>query len=321
MENKLVSAIHSMYVERAVSTVHDLVRAQEPLKALTYLRQCLPGFIEDYPVVADLRTKLSAMTGHIEDDAVYRRRYSASPVSPLTDSGMHLRRLQLAARLASESADVLDIGGHDGSFLDAVLRTNPKCAVSLSELNGGEATVSALREKHPTRSVTAAGRFDVVPATVRSNFDFIHCGEVLEHVADPVGLLRNISSALKPGGKAVISVPDAVSWLEPGHIEDLYRSDSWCSHVRMYTAHQLVDALLQADMVSTVLSVDGTFVAITGPWRPPTTSPKTVPAEEDLQKSLAALSPGDTLQIRGPRRLHSEGLLVLAYQGIKLEYT
>ncbi len=38
-------------------------------------------------------------------------------------------------------------------------------------------------------------------------FDSVVCLNVVEHVKDDLGALRNIFSALKPGGRAVILVP------------------------------------------------------------------------------------------------------------------
>jgi SAM-dependent methyltransferase len=39
-------------------------------------------------------------------------------------------------------------------------------------------------------------------------FDYVVARHVLEHVADPIRMLREISRALRPGGRAVITVPN-----------------------------------------------------------------------------------------------------------------
>lgn len=44
-----------------------------------------------------------------------------------------------------------------------------------------------------------------------SSFDVALCLEVLEHLVDPVGAVREIRRSLRPGGKAVLSVPNAFS--------------------------------------------------------------------------------------------------------------
>lgn len=39
-------------------------------------------------------------------------------------------------------------------------------------------------------------------------FDYVVARHVLEHVADPIRMLRNISRVMRPGGRAVITVPN-----------------------------------------------------------------------------------------------------------------
>lgn len=43
-------------------------------------------------------------------------------------------------------------------------------------------------------------------------FDLVFCGDILEHVYNTEGLLGNIYRILKPGGYAIISVPNVASW-------------------------------------------------------------------------------------------------------------
>lgn len=44
------------------------------------------------------------------------------------------------------------------------------------------------------------------------SFDVVTMWHVLEHMEDPLGTLRAVRSLLKPGGLAVVAVPDAGSW-------------------------------------------------------------------------------------------------------------
>jgi len=66
------------------------------------------------------------------------------------------------------------------------------------------------------RSARAAG-LDVIEAGYEiiadwaESFDCVICSHVIEHVYDPLALLRNIYSCLKPGGVALISLPNAGS--------------------------------------------------------------------------------------------------------------
>lgn len=43
-------------------------------------------------------------------------------------------------------------------------------------------------------------------------FDFVTMGQVIEHVADPMAVLRGVERVLKPGGVAVLSTPNAGGW-------------------------------------------------------------------------------------------------------------
>jgi glycosyltransferase involved in cell wall biosynthesis len=64
------------------------------------------------------------------------------------------------------------------------------------------------------------------------SFDTVVCLNVVEHVEDDVGALRNIWNALEPGGRAVILVPNG---------PNLYGSlDKVLGHCRRYTTEQLV---------------------------------------------------------------------------------
>jgi glycosyltransferase involved in cell wall biosynthesis len=62
-------------------------------------------------------------------------------------------------------------------------------------------------------------------------FDSVVCLNVVEHVEDDLGALRNIRSALKPGGRAIILVPQD---------QAVYGTlDEVLGHVRRYSAAQL----------------------------------------------------------------------------------
>jgi glycosyltransferase involved in cell wall biosynthesis len=71
---------------------------------------------------------------------------------------------------------------------------------------------------------------DSFPA--RESFDTVVCLNVVEHIEDDVGALRNVWNVLEPGGRAVILVPNG---------PNLYGSlDKVLGHCRRYTTEQLV---------------------------------------------------------------------------------
>jgi SAM-dependent methyltransferase len=109
------------------------------------------------------------------------------------------RTVQMAAN--AKLTNVLDVGCGAGDFLD-LARTAGLRTYGL-ELN-------------PTAAVKARGKghaiFDRllpdIPADAcPGGFDLITLFQVLEHVSDPVGILKQASARLKPGGYVSIAVP------------------------------------------------------------------------------------------------------------------
>lgn len=64
--------------------------------------------------------------------------------------------------------------------------------------------------------------------------------DLLEHLEDPVGLLRVVSAAVSPSAKLIITVP-AHPWLRSHH-------DDSFGHLRRYTCKMLTQAVLDADL-------------------------------------------------------------------------
>src|SRR5207302_938926 len=65
-----------------------------------------------------------------------------------------------------------------------------------------------LHDRFPTADIVCSLFEDYTP---ERTFDFIVMGHVLEHVADPVGLLRRARTWLSPGGCLFAAVPNANS--------------------------------------------------------------------------------------------------------------
>jgi SAM-dependent methyltransferase len=90
------------------------------------------------------------------------------------------------------------------------------------------------------------------------SFDAVILSEVLEHIDDDVGGLKEIYRVLKPGGVVAITVPNAdyPFWWDPinksletlfhRHIQHGTFAGIWANHVRLYTRDQLRAAVLGA---------------------------------------------------------------------------
>ncbi|MDZ4771050.1 MAG: class I SAM-dependent methyltransferase [Chloroflexota bacterium] len=86
-------------------------------------------------------------------------------------------------------------------------------------------------------------------------FDGVIVSEILEHIDDDVAALREVLRVLKPGGVAVITVPNAdyPFWWDPINktLEMLFKrpirtgtfAGLWANHVRLYRRDQLREAI------------------------------------------------------------------------------
>lgn len=111
------------------------------------------------------------------------------------------------------SLEILDLGSGQGAFLiDAAthgaivtgLETNPayiKKSYEAAAKAGVQITV-------------IEGRGEALPFPDNS-FDFVNLSEVIEHVDDPLLLLREVHRVLRPGGRVYLSVPNRFGIKDP----------------------------------------------------------------------------------------------------------
>jgi len=151
-------------------------------------------------------------------------------------------RRQLVLRLLGRppaGATVLDIGSGQGEFAIHLRETYPDlvvCGVEYSAA-GVERSRAAAAERRADVSFT---QLDLMqPVTLqpgRPAAGYAVCSEVLEHVADPVRLLRNSKSLLAPGCRMVVTVPGGPRSAFDRHI----------GHHRHFTAADLRGVLTDA---------------------------------------------------------------------------
>ncbi len=150
-----------------------------------------------------------------------------------------LGRLARAPRFNAWMADtirpfcgkrVLEIGSGTGNL---TRRLVPRDAYVASDINPLYLqTLQSLTIDRPYLDVTLTDvtKGDTFPA-VEGGFDTVICLNVVEHVDDDVGALRNIRGALAPDGRAIILVPNG-----PGLLGTL---DEVLGHRRRYTEAEL----------------------------------------------------------------------------------
>jgi len=151
-----------------------------------------------------------------------------------------LARLNRAPRFTKWMADtirpylgerVLEIGAGIGNLTSNLVPRKEYCA---SDVN--PQYLEKLKKMQQTRpylqvQYTDATEGDTYPA---ETFDTVICLNVVEHLADDVGALKNIRATLERNGRAIILVPNG-----PGLYGTL---DKVLGHYRRYTEAQLAEA-------------------------------------------------------------------------------
>lgn len=88
-----------------------------------------------------------------------------------------------------------------------------------------------------------------------NSFDIVWAGDIVEHVFDPIGLLREISRVLKNGGLLLTSIPSDVGFntilrtiAGISYQEQMYRRSGFYKHHTFFTLHLMDFMLRQANL-------------------------------------------------------------------------
>ncbi|MFN8634354.1 MAG: class I SAM-dependent methyltransferase [Chloroflexota bacterium] len=117
------------------------------------------------------------------------------------------RSVRLFERLAREcqlpeKGRLLDIGCGNGVLLRSVSALAPGWTLAGADLDD--------RHRATVERIPGVERFYAGPAErIQDRFDLIAMQHVLEHVPEPVQLLRHLGSLLLPGGRLFVQVPNA----------------------------------------------------------------------------------------------------------------
>lgn len=173
------------------------------------------------------------------------------------DPGNRHRVLTILEYLDIQPGDrVLDCGCGLGWFL-AVAGTLYDCALFGADVDP-DRLARAAREVSPRSHLTvaSAGRLPFREGT----FEKVVLSEVLEHVADDAGVMREVWRVLAPGGLVAITVPhrrfpllyDPINWsrerLGLAPIRQGAFGGIWTNHLRLYERGDLVDLVSGADL-------------------------------------------------------------------------
>lgn len=134
--------------------------------------------------------------GNETSPAEYYRRIEAHDAATF---GVRIRLL--SAMVGGRTRRILDAGCNVGTFLGVAAKNG------WTPL-GVEPNPEAAKKARDRGFEVHTGFFDWAAASHLGKFDVVHMGDVIEHVFDPVDMLRVAASVLKPGGVLMAVTPD-----------------------------------------------------------------------------------------------------------------
>lgn len=157
---------------------------------------------------------------------------------PLYGSSHHWA-LEVLSDVSPQSR-VLDIGAGGGGMGKA-LRTHGPSRLIAVEI---DATARAALEP-----IYDAVHPDPSPLVGKEQFDVVLMLDVLEHMVDPFGFLKNLAPLLAPGARVVISVPNVAHWsvrlplMLLGRFEYVSRGILDKTHLQFFSRRRFIDLL------------------------------------------------------------------------------
>jgi 2-polyprenyl-3-methyl-5-hydroxy-6-metoxy-1,4-benzoquinol methylase len=119
--------------------------------------------------------------------------------------GLHRERIGKVLKFAAEQKPkkVLDIGCGDGYFLNEAGKLLPGAELHGMDMYKTLKYSSIKFKKH---------RFEKKLPYNSNFFDFVFCGEFIEHLQDEVALMSELNRVLKPTGSLVLTTPNLNFW-------------------------------------------------------------------------------------------------------------
>lgn len=115
-------------------------------------------------------------------------------------------------RMIPEGSLVLDAGCHSGAF-GALVRERKGCRVIGIDIDAEPLAEAATRlDDAFVVNIETSGWAATVREHGYDRFDVILFGDILEHTRDPLTILKEARSLLKPDGRIIVSIPNVAYW-------------------------------------------------------------------------------------------------------------
>lgn len=203
---------------------------------MSYRREPMSPFPESHDVSAEALDILQSLATRNSD--------GYEPLNPVAFRGHHLLLTEVLEH-SSPGDTVLEGGVSSGYFAETM--TAAGRVVDGHELD----PVTAERARRVCRTVWVGDLQEFGDEVATSEYTILLFGDTLEHISDPVSVLRRLKPSLKPGGRLIISVPNIANWsirlaLLVGRFRYTDRGILDRTHVRFYTAVTIAEMLNDA---------------------------------------------------------------------------
>jgi 2-polyprenyl-3-methyl-5-hydroxy-6-metoxy-1,4-benzoquinol methylase len=154
--------------------------------------------------------------------------------------------IDVVTRRLPRGASIVDIGSGDGSQLGLLWQRGFR-------MTGVERDTKSVSLQGGHSQVFEGSAEALPPQLARGSFDAVMFKQVLEHLVDPVGALRNAAQLLKPGGVMFVEVPNNESAIAQQSGLSWEHMDV-PRHINFFTQDTLQAAVTRAG-----LAVEGSF--------------------------------------------------------------
>jgi 2-polyprenyl-3-methyl-5-hydroxy-6-metoxy-1,4-benzoquinol methylase len=132
---------------------------------------------------------------------------NGAPTSTVDPAYYGRERSSIVSRIPTGSHVICDLGCGTGTTGRRLLELGKAASVVGAELFEPAANEAAKYYQH-----VHVGDVESIPMPYQNHFDYVLCGDVLEHLRDPYGLIGKIRGWLKPEGRLICSLPNIRNW-------------------------------------------------------------------------------------------------------------